>query len=135
MARSRSPSSSPSRSSASSRTDSRRRAAHLSEKRPARGAVPELDRIIHERMRLAIVSALAANESLSFRELKALLRTSDGNLSVHARKLEDAGYLACDKSFDRRVPRTDYRLTPEGRRAFERYINHLEALVQSARQF
>jgi len=84
-------------------------------------------------MRLAIVSALAANESLSFNELKAMLGTSDGNLSVHARKLEDAGYIACAKSFAGRLPRTVYRLTTAGRRAFERYVNHLEALVRGAR--
>jgi DNA-binding transcriptional ArsR family regulator len=97
-------------------------------------ALPELDRVIHERMRLAIVSALAANERLSFRELKALLGASDGNLSVHARKLEEAGYVACDKSFEGRTPKTEYRLTAEGRRAFERYLAHLEALVESARK-
>jgi len=95
--------------------------------------LPDLDRVIHERMRLAIVSALAANESLSFRELKSLLQASDGNLSVHARRLEEAGYVACEKSFEGRTPRTDYRLTAEGRRAFERYLGHLEALVESAR--
>ncbi len=95
--------------------------------------LPELNRVIHERMRLAIVSALAANESLSFNELKAMLGTSDGNLSVHARKLEDAGYVACAKSFEGRMPRTVYRLTTAGRRAFERYVNHLEALVRGAR--
>lgn len=93
----------------------------------------ELDRLIHERMRLAIVSALAASPSLSFRELKAALGTSDGNLSVHARKLEDAGYIACAKSFEDRIPRTDYRLTAAGRKAFERYVNHLEALVSGVR--
>ncbi len=84
-------------------------------------------------MRLAIVSALAASPSLSFRELKETLGTSDGNLSVHARKLEDAGYIACAKSFEGRVPRTDYRLTAAGRRAFERYVDHLEALVRGVR--
>jgi len=89
--------------------------------------------VIHERMRLAIVSALAANPSLSFRELKAMLGTSDGNLSVHARRLEEAGYVACAKSFEGRLPRTEYRLTGAGRRAFERYVNHLEALVRGAR--
>jgi DNA-binding MarR family transcriptional regulator len=92
-----------------------------------------LDRIIHERVRLAIVSALAANESLSFTELKGLLQVTDGNLSVHARKLEDAGYVACSKSFEKRMPRTDFRLTAEGRRAFERYVSHLEALIEAAR--
>src|SRR5215831_9320200 len=96
--------------------------------------LPELDRIIHERMRLAIVSALAANDALSFGELKSLLGTTDGNLSVHARKLEDAGYLACRKSFEGRMPKTEYRLTPEGRRAFEKYVNHLEALVGRSRK-
>ena len=84
-------------------------------------------------MRLAIVSALAATQSLSFNELKAMLGTSDGNLSVHARKLEDAGYVACAKSFAGRMPRTEYRLTTAGRRAFERYVDHLEALVRGAR--
>ncbi len=97
-------------------------------------ALPELDRVIHERMRLAIVSALAANPSLSFIELKGLLSTTDGNLSVHARKLEDAGYVAASKSFEGRVPRTEFRLTAEGRRAFERYLNHLEAVVHAGRK-
>jgi DNA-binding transcriptional ArsR family regulator len=100
---------------------------------PRRRALRELDQVIHERMRLAIVSALAATQSLSFNELKAMLGTSDGNLSVHARKLEDAGYIACAKSFAGRMPRTVYRLTTAGRRAFERYVNHLEALVRGAR--
>ena len=94
----------------------------------------ELDRLIHERMRLAIVSALAVNESLSFNDLKALLETTDGNLSVHARKLEDAGYIVCTKSFDGRVPRTDYRLSPAGRRALERYLSHMEALIRATRE-
>jgi DNA-binding HxlR family transcriptional regulator len=92
-----------------------------------------LDRIIHERIRLAIVSALAANETLSFNELKHLLQTTDGNLSVHARKLEEAGYVACAKSFEKRMPKTVYRLTAEGRRAFERYVSHLEAVIDAAR--
>lgn len=98
------------------------------------GVAPELDRLIHERLRLAIVSALAVNASLSFNELKALLRTSDGNLSVHARKLEDAGYLACDKSFEGRIPRTEYRLTAPGRKALERYLEHMEGLIRSVRR-
>jgi DNA-binding HxlR family transcriptional regulator len=98
------------------------------------GTLPELDRVIHERMRLAIVSSLAANASLSFHELKDLLGTTDGNLSVHARRLEEAGYVAFTKSFRRRMPRTEYRLTPEGRRAFERYLGHLEALVHGSRK-
>ena len=96
-------------------------------------APAELDRLIHERVRLAIVSALAARESLTFNELKALLKTSDGNLSVHARKLEDAEYVACDKSFEGRLPKTEYRLTALGRRALERYRDHMEALIRTTR--
>ncbi len=94
----------------------------------------ELDRMIHERLRLGIVSALAANASLTFSELKALLKTTDGNLSVHARKLEDAGYINCRKSFESRIPRTEYTLTGVGRRALERYLHHMEAIISSARQ-
>ena len=94
---------------------------------------PALDKIIHERIRLGIVSALAVNERLTFNELKQLLQTSDGNVSVHARKLEDAGYLACTKSFDGRVPRTDYKLTAAGRKALDRYLSHMEALIQATR--
>lgn len=120
--------------SPSVRTEKAREAAAARASRPARGgAVPDLDRVIHERMRLAIVSALAATETLSFRDLKDSLGATDGNLSVHARKLEDAGYVTCTKSFEGRVPRSEYRLTPEGRRAFERYLSHLEALVRNAR--
>ena len=89
-----------------------------------------LDRLIHERVRLAIVSALAVHESLSFNELKTMLETSDGNVSVHARKLEEAGYVACKKGFDGRIPRTEYRLTAAGRRALERYLAHMEALIR-----
>jgi DNA-binding transcriptional ArsR family regulator len=100
---------------------------------PGAGALPDLDRLIHERMRLGIVSALAAGESLTFNELKSLLGASDGNLSVHARRLEEAGYIACTKSFDRRMPKTAYRLTSEGRRALNRYLGHLEALIDHAR--
>jgi DNA-binding MarR family transcriptional regulator len=92
-----------------------------------------LDRLIHERMRLGIVSALAVNPSLSFSELKALMRTTDGNLSVHARKLEEAGYVTCTKSFEGRVPKTDYALTPSGRKALERYLNHMEAIIRATR--
>ena len=94
----------------------------------------ELDRLIHERMRLAIVSALAVNQSLSFNELKRLLETTDGNLSVHARKLEEANYIVCTKSFEGRVPRTEYRLSAVGRRALERYLDHMEALIHSTRE-
>ncbi len=88
-----------------------------------------LDRLIHERTRLALVSALAANPVLSFNDLKSLLQMSDGNLSAHARKLEDAGYIACSKSFDGRMPRTEYRLTESGRSALQKYIAHMEALI------
>lgn len=94
----------------------------------------QLDRLIHERVRLGIVSALAVNESLTFNELKALLKTSDGNLSVHARKLEDAAYITCTKSFAGRVPKTQYRLTAAGRRALERYLDHMEALIRATRE-
>jgi DNA-binding MarR family transcriptional regulator len=93
----------------------------------------ELDRLIHERLRLGIVSALAVNDRLTFNDLKRLLQTTDGNLSVHARKLEDAEYVACDKSFEGRVPRTEYRLTAAGRRAFEKYLSHMEALIKAVR--
>ncbi len=89
-----------------------------------------LDRIIHERVRLALVSALAVHESLTFNELKAMLETSDGNVSVHARKLEDAGYILCKKGFDGRIPRTEYKLTAAGRRALEQYLSHMEALIK-----
>lgn len=109
----------------------------LSEARPPLTAVTgdaalpmALDRLIHERIRLAIVSALAVHESLTFTDLRTLLDTSDGNVSVHARKLEDAGYVTCTKSFDGRVPRTEYRLTGTGRLALERYLAHMEALIK-----
>lgn len=95
---------------------------------------PNLDRLVHERMRLGIVSALSVNESLSFNELKDMLRATDGNLSVHARKLEDAGYVDCTKSFAGRVPRTEFRLTSAGRGALENYLNHMEALIQAVRE-
>jgi DNA-binding HxlR family transcriptional regulator len=102
---------------------------------PAREAVPaDLDRLIHERMRLGIVSALAVNRSLTFNELKALLKTTDGNLSVHARKLEEADYIVCTKSFDGRLPKTEYRLVAAGRKALERYLNHMEALIRATRE-
>ncbi len=93
----------------------------------------ELDRLIHERMRLALISALAVNDSLSFIELRRMLDTTDGNLSVHARKLEEAGYIQCEKGFEGRVPRTDYRLTAEGRQALERYLAHMEAVINAAK--
>jgi DNA-binding HxlR family transcriptional regulator len=99
----------------------------------AEAPATELDRLIHERMRLGIVSALAANESLTFNELKKLMNTTDGNLSVHARKLEEAGYVACSKFFDGRTPKTEYRITATGRRALEKYIDHMEALIKTMR--
>jgi DNA-binding HxlR family transcriptional regulator len=89
----------------------------------------EIDRMIHERLRLGIISALAAKQSLTFNELKHTIKTSDGNLSVHARKLEDAGYISCSKSFEGRVPKTEYSLTVAGRRALQRYLDHMEALI------
>jgi DNA-binding HxlR family transcriptional regulator len=115
---------------------SRERGAPLEAIRnPAREAVPaDLDRLIHERIRLGIVSALAVNRSLTFNELKALLKTTDGNLSVHARKLEEANYIVCTKSFDGRLPKTEYRLVAAGRRALERYLNHMEALIRATRE-
>jgi DNA-binding MarR family transcriptional regulator len=97
-------------------------------------AVPELDRLIHERVRLGVVSALAVNESLTFNDLKDLLKTTDGNLSVHTRKLEEAGYIACVKSFQGRMPKTEYRLSAAGRRALERYLQHMEAIIQATRK-
>jgi DNA-binding HxlR family transcriptional regulator len=94
----------------------------------------ELDRLIHERVRLGIVSALAVNDALTFNELKTLLKTTDGNLSVHARRLEEAQYVTCNKSFSGRIPKTEYRLTATGRRALERYLDHMEALIRATRQ-
>jgi DNA-binding HxlR family transcriptional regulator len=93
----------------------------------------KFERLIHERSRLGIISALAVNESLSFNDLKRLVKTTDGNLSVHARKLEDAGYIACTKSFDGRTPKTEYSLTRAGRSALEQYLNHMEALIKTMR--
>lgn len=92
-----------------------------------------LDRLIHERLRLGIVSALAVSDSLSFNDLKRLMKTTDGNLSVHARKLEEAHYVTCNKSFEGRVPKTSYALTPLGRKALERYLDHMEALIRATR--
>lgn len=101
---------------------------------PPKQTIPDFDRLIHERMRLGIVSALAANTSLTFNELKALLDSTDGNLSVHARKLEEAGYIACSKSFEGRMPRTEYSLTTDGRQALEKYLNHMEALIRATKR-
>src|ERR1700723_2694514 len=102
--------------------------------RSAEASASNLDRLIHERTRLAIVSALAVNTSLAFNDLKQLVRATDGNLSVHARKLEDAGYITCTKSFAGRVPKTQYRLSAAGRRALEKYLNHMEALIRATRE-
>ncbi|HKP37314.1 MAG TPA: transcriptional regulator [Pyrinomonadaceae bacterium] len=103
-----------------------------------RGGAPhsahEIDRMIHERLRLGIISALAAKEPLTFNELKHTVKTSDGNLSVHARKLEDAGYINCSKSFEGRTPKTEYSLTVAGKRALQRYLDHMEALIGRMRQ-
>jgi DNA-binding HxlR family transcriptional regulator len=101
--------------------------------RAAARASSALDRIIHERLRLGIVSALAVNQVLSFNELKQLMQATDGNLSVHARKLEEAGYISCEKTFSGRLPHTEYRLTASGRRALERYLDHMEALIRATR--
>ena len=93
----------------------------------------ELDKVVHERTRLGIISALAANDKLSFTELKNLLNTTDGNISVHARKLEDAGYVTCEKSFKGRMPLTEYKITREGRKSLKRYLDHMEALISAMR--
>jgi DNA-binding MarR family transcriptional regulator len=103
-------------------------------RKPAPKKPEELDRLIHERLRLGIVSALAVNDSLSFSDLKKLMNTTDGNLSVHARKLEEAEYIACTKSFEGRMPKTQYKLTAAGRRALERYLDHMEALIRATRE-
>jgi len=100
------------------------------EKAARTSAAPHLDRLIHERLRLGIISALAANESLTFSDLKSLMNTTDGNLSVHARKLEEAGYIACTKYFDGRLPKTEYKLTAAGRTALQSYLNHMESLIR-----
>jgi DNA-binding HxlR family transcriptional regulator len=115
-----------------------RQSRETRESRESRAPGPEqratnLDRVIHERMRLAIVSALAVNATLTFNDLKRLLGTTDGNLSVHARKLEDARYITCEKSFEGRMPKTEYRLTAAGRKAFEKYLSHMESLIKAVR--
>lgn len=113
--------------------DAARRARRINEQPPERTA-QGLDRIIHERARLALVSALAVHARLSHNELKGLLRLTDGNLSVHARRLEEAGYVECHKSFEGRLPRTEYTLTGPGRKALERYLAHMEALIRATRE-
>lgn len=108
--------------------------AHSARAKPASGRAAALDRLVHEPIRLGIVSALAVNETLSFNELKDLLKTTDGNLSVHARKLEEGQYISCEKYFEGRVPKTEYRLTASGRRALETYLHHMEALIRATRE-
>lgn len=120
------------RSGAARRESAPRRPAPAS--MPAGGGAQKLDRLIHERLRLGILSALSVSDSLTFNELKKLLESTDGNLSVHARKLEEAGYIACSKSFEGRMPKTEYKLTASGRRALERYLDHMEALIQAMRE-
>ena len=100
---------------------------------PVESTVPDFDRLIHERTRLGIVSALAVNQTLTFNEVKAILKTTDGNVSVHARKLEEAGYLTCKKSFEGRMPKTEYSLTTAGKKALEKYLGHMEALIRATR--
>jgi DNA-binding transcriptional ArsR family regulator len=121
---------------AARRKSAARRGESASAPGPAGVAGPHvnLDRVIHERVRLAIVSALAVNSTLSFNDLKALLRITDGNLSVHARRLEEAGYVECTKSFQGRIPQTRFRLRAAGRRALERYLDHMEALIRVTRE-
>jgi DNA-binding MarR family transcriptional regulator len=97
---------------------------------PQKNAAPNLDRLIHERLRLGIISALAVNESLTFSDLKNLMNTTDGNLSVHARKLEEAGYITCSKYFDGRLPKTEYKLTASGKQALQNYLSHMESLIK-----
>jgi DNA-binding MarR family transcriptional regulator len=115
------------------KTESRSPTKPLKSEPPRRSALA-FDRIIHERVRLGIISALAVNDRLTFNDLKRLLETTDGNLSVHARKLEDAQYIACEKRFQDRMPRTEYRLTTAGRRALEKYLSHMEALIKAVRE-
>lgn len=121
----------------SAKQTTRKRETEAEAPRPARtpqkSAAPNLDRLIHERLRLGIISALAANESLTFSDLKSLMNTTDGNLSVHARKLEEAGYIACSKFFDGRLPKTEYKLTATGKQALENYLSHMESLIKQMR--
>jgi len=111
-----------------------REEVQASRSRPVEESALSLNRLIHERTRLGILSALAVNDSLTFNDLKKLIGATDGNLSVHARKLEDAGYIACTKSFSGRLPKTEYRLAPAGRKALERYLDHMEALIRVTRE-
>lgn len=123
------------RQSAAKTSTPKRRATNLRDVEPKpQHLAPNLDRLIHERMRLGIVSALAANESLTFGDLKNLMNTTDGNLSVHARKLEDGGYIECTKTFEGRLPKTAYKITDAGRRALESYVSHMETIIQQMKK-
>ena len=123
------------RQSAAKTSTTKRRATNLRDVEPKpQHLAPNLDRLIHERMRLGIVSALAANESLTFGDLKNLMNTTDGNLSVHARKLEDGGYIECTKTFEGRLPKTAYKITDAGRRALESYVSHMETIIQQMKK-
>ena len=119
---------------ATQKTESHAIRQQAKQSRPAQARAAELDRIIHEPIRLGIVSALAGCESMTFNELKELLKTTDGNLSVHARKLEEHEYVVCEKSFEGRIPRTSYSLAPQGKRALEIYLQHMEALIRATRE-
>jgi DNA-binding transcriptional ArsR family regulator len=121
-------------SSAAPKTSARKESAEAARERQARPLPQGLDQIIHDRTRLAIVSALAATETLSFTDLRTITGTTDGNLSVHARRLEDAGYLLCEKRFAGRTPRTEYRLSAAGKRAFEKYLDHMDAIIKATRK-
>ena len=125
------------RQSTAKKESSRKQVSEASNEQPLsakqKSAAPHLDRLIHERLRLGIISALAANESLTFSDLKRLLNTTDGNLSVHARKLEEAGYISCSKYFEGRLPKTEYKLTAAGRSALENYLSHMESLIKQMR--
>lgn len=111
----------------------RKSAGTAPKRQPVETSIPDLDRLIHEKTRLGIVSALAVNPTLTFNEVKAILKTTDGNVSVHARKLEEAGYLTCRKSFEGRMPKTEYSLTAAGKKALEKYLGHMEALIKATR--
>ena len=116
------------------RAEAHNKTQHSIKAKPAQSRAADLDRLIHEPVRLGIVSALAVNEKMTFNELKELLKTTDGNLSVHARKLEEGQYVACEKYFEGRLPKTEYRLTAGGRRAMETYLDHMEALIRATRE-
>ena len=119
---------------AKQRAEAHSKTTHSVKAKPAQSRTTDLDRLIHEPVRLGIVSALAVNDKMTFNALKELLKTTDGNLSVHARKLEEGQYVACEKYFEGRLPKTEYRLTAGGRRALETYLDHMEALIHATRE-